>query len=380
MTRLAVVLAGGKGTRLRPLTYSKPKPLIPIAGKPVIDYIIEWLRRNGFNKFIVVAKYLGEQIVEYYKKTNPVDIEVALVDSRDTADAIRLIGDKLADIDHFLVSMGDVICNANFKEFYEFHIEKDGIASIALKEVDNPLHYGMVVIDQNGLIKLFVEKPVSMEIYILTMAYNRIFKGIQYANLVNTGFYMVNNNVLQILRNNPSLMDWGKHVFPYLIENKYRVYGWVMHPNTYWEDLGRIHNYKKTVWDILSCNIHGISVGNIECHKEEKIEIIRTSSIHGKIIPPVYIGKDVVIEEDCVIGPYVSIEDGTTIKRGSRISYSVLWERVVVGENTRIHDSVITNDVTIGNDSKIFSSTIGPWTNIPPQTTLHEEIYYRPSK
>ncbi|MEM4535298.1 MAG: nucleotidyltransferase family protein, partial [Desulfurococcaceae archaeon] len=231
----AVVLAGGVGSRLHPLTRVVPKPLIPFAGSPLVEYIVDKLLREGFKEVIVTAKYLGEQIVEYFKKKP--DVKPLLLNSKDTADAVRLVADHLkAD---FIVSMGDVVTDTPFNQFFKAHRDKGVLASIALKQVDNPLPYGLVYVDENGFISLFTEKPRSLEVYLLTLAHYRVKGSSLYSNLVNAGIYAFKKEILDILASNQGLMDFGRHVFPYLLEAGYRIYGWIAPENTYWNDIGR---------------------------------------------------------------------------------------------------------------------------------------------
>ncbi len=363
----AVVLVGGVGSRLRPLTLTRPKPLIPLAGKPLVEHIISWLRSHGYTRFILTAKYLGEMIKKYYEGVN--DVIVRVVDSKDTADAVRLVSDLIGSED-ILISMGDVVCNADFRSFMEFHKSHDGIASIALKEVDNPLHYGVVIVDEDNRIKHFVEKPASMELYVLSLAFSR---GIKFGktNLVNTGFYIVSPEVINIIKKYPSLMDWGKHVYPYLIEQGYKVYGWIMDPYAYWEDLGRISNYVKALHDLLDGKIKGYKPAGREVSKG--IFVGENAEIQGTINPPVYIGDDVFIDKDAVIGPYVSIEKGTRIEGKTKISYSIIWEKTIVRKSSII-GSILMDNVAVNEESKITSSIIGSNNVVSPNTRLSEEI------
>ncbi len=368
----AIILAGGLGSRLRPLTLVKPKPLIPLAGRAIIDHIIDWLRINGFNKFIVIGRYLGEMLKEHF--SNAGDVEVALVDSKDTADAVRLVSHMVSE-EHVLISMGDVVCNADFNSFYKYHLERDSIASIALKEVDNPLHYGLVFIDSNRRIRLFVEKPLSIEIYALSMAHVHVFGESIYSNYVNTGFYMIRSDLLEILRKNPALMDWGKHVFPYLLENGYNIYGWIMPHNTYWEDIGRIENYKKATWDLLDGVVKGFKPSGKQL--ERRLYVEENTEVHGEIVPPVHIGSDSIIDEGAVIGPYVSIGKGVHIGRDTRVSYSIIWDSTHISNSTSIHDSIIMDHVLVGDNVKTVSSIIGSYNNIGSDKVL-ERIIIKP--
>ncbi len=346
----AVVLVGGVGTRLRPLTLTRPKPLIPLAGRLVVDRIIDWLGSHGFTRFILPARYLGHMIAEHYKGRS--DVIVRVVDSRDTADAVRLVSDLLGKED-FMVAMGDVVCNANFDEFMESHMVKRGAATIALKPVDNPLHYGVIIIDESGRVRHFVEKPASLELYIMSLAFTAPSPGTM--NLVNTGFYAVSREVLDLILDNPSLMDWGKHVFPYLLEEGYPVYGWVMPPETYWEDLGRPENYVKAVYDVLGERVPGYYPAGRPTGRG--VYVGEGAVVDAHIIPPVFIGSNSRVDDKSVIGPYVSIEENSIV-RNSRISHAIIWEASSIS-GAEITDSIIMDHVVIGHGTKVVSSIIG---------------------
>ncbi len=361
-----VIVAGGVGSRLRPLTLSRPKPLVPLAGKTLLEHIIEWFRANGFNDILVTAKYLGSMIKEYFSSYSRV--KVLVVDSKDTADAVRLVSDQVSS-ELLFISMSDVLCNACFREFLEFHRRHGGEASIALKEVDNPLHYGLVFIDREYRVKLFIEKPASIELYALSLSHSlgRI-RNIYSTNLVNTGFYIINQTVLDILRKKPSLLDWGRHVFPYLVETGYRVYGWVMDKQSYWMDLGRIENYKQALWDLLSGSIKGYSPRYKAI--EPRLYASPNSSIEGRVVPPVYIGDNVVIREGATIGPFVSIEDNCVIGRNTSLSYTIVWENTVIENKSSLHNTIVMDNVVIGGNCRIKDSIIASHNKIPANTTL----------
>ncbi|MEM1695585.1 MAG: NDP-sugar synthase [Desulfurococcaceae archaeon] len=349
----AVVLAGGVGSRLHPLTRVVPKPLIPFAGSPLVEYIVDKLLREGFKEVIVTAKYLGEQIVEYFKKKP--DVKPLLLNSKDTADAVRLVADHLkAD---FIVSMGDVVTDTPFNQFFKAHRDKGVLASIALKQVDNPLPYGLVYVDENGFISLFTEKPRSLEVYLLTLAHYRVKGSSLYSNLVNAGIYAFKKEILDILASNQGLMDFGRHVFPYLLEAGYRIYGWIAPENTYWNDIGRPSVYKEALWDFLSGKVknwtprgESVSAG---------VYLARNAEVEGTLYPPVFIGRDVVVEQGAVVGPYVVLENGAVVKKGSRLMYSVVWHNTIVEEGAQVYDSIIMNNAVLKQTVKIVSSIVG---------------------
>ncbi|MEM4718214.1 MAG: NDP-sugar synthase [Desulfurococcaceae archaeon] len=349
----AVVLAGGVGSRLYPLTKVVPKPLIPFAGAPLLDYIIETLKQNGFNNIIITARYLGGQIVKYYESVE--GVKPLLLDSKDTADAIRLIADHIKG--EFLVSMGDVVTNIPFFDFYKYHLFSNSTASIVLKEVDNPLPYGLVYIDEKSNIVLFCEKPPSLEIYLLSIAFHAVKSPGFHGNLVNAGIYAFNEEVKDILLENKGLMDFGRHVFPYLLENGYIIKGWIAPPDTYWNDIGRVEVYKEAIWDFLEGKVKGWNPRGRNISRG--IIIALNASLHGSIIPPVYLGDNVIVDQGSIIGPYAVIEKNTVIEESSRVSYSIIWSNTLIRKNTYIYDSVIMNHAEVKNGVRIVSSVVG---------------------
>lgn len=354
----AVVLAGGLGSRLYPLTRVVPKPLIPFAGSPLLDYIVDKILSEGFSEVVVTARYLGEQIVNYLR--NRQGVKALILDSKDTADAVRLVAEELSG--DFVVSMGDVVTDVSFSEFYKSHVLKRVIASIVLKQVENPLPYGVVYVDENNFISHFAEKPKSLEVYLLTMAHHRERGISQYSNLVNAGIYAFRDEILDILLRNRGLMDFGKHVFPYLLEEGYKIYGWVAPEPTYWNDIGRADVYKEALWDLLEGRVkHWQPRGKVI---SKGIYVADDAVVEGTIYPPVYIGKGARVEAGATVGPYCVIEEGVYIGKGSKIAYSVVWHHAHLGEGVNVYDSILMNNATLKSGVKVVSSVVGTGCNV----------------
>ncbi|WP_276814626.1 NDP-sugar synthase [Desulfurococcus amylolyticus] len=349
----AVVLAGGLGTRLYPLTKITPKPMIPLAGKPILEYITEWLRKHGVKDVIIVARYLGDQILAYFKD-HPY-VRAMLLDSKDTADAIRLLDGILEE--SFIVTMGDTLCNIVYREIYESHESSNAVATIALKQVENPLPYGIVYLNEQGDIQLFIEKPLSIEVYLLNIAYYRRKSLSAYENLINTGIYVLSQHILEILEKNPGLLDFGRHVFPYLIENEYKVKGYILKHNVYWNDVGRLETYRNVAWDLLDGEIAGFEPGAPKI--SPGIYMHESSLVKGEVHPPVYIGRNVVIEDDTVIGPYVILEDNVKVEHGSIIRESIIWHNTIIRRGSKIYDTIIMNNVEVAENTRMMASVIG---------------------
>lgn len=354
----AVILAGGVGSRLYPLTRVIPKPLIPFAGAPLLDYTLKSLAESGINEVIITARYLGEYILRYYRGHSVA--RPVLLDSKDTADAVRLIAGLIKG--DFMVLMGDTATNISYTSVYKYHVESQATGTIVLKEVDNPLPYGLVYVDKNSNILLFSEKPPSLEIYFTTLAFQSIKGPVLYGNLVNTGVYVFRDEILDILVHNPGLMDFGRHVFPYLLENGYVLKAWIAPTSTYWNDIGRPEVYKEALWDLIDGRISGWTPPGRNISRGVYIQ--GEPVISGLLNPPVFIGNDVTIEPGAIVGPYAVVENGSVIRAGSKISYSIVWSGGEIGRNTIVHDSIVMNNAVIHDGVKIVSSIIGTGCNI----------------
>lgn len=355
---VGVILAGGKGTRLRPLTYFRPKPLVPIGNRPIIDYIIDVFIKHGITKILVLVNYLGESIRSYLvqkKISKDIELKVLNLNSIDTADAVRRARHEIKE--DFIVSMGDILSNINLTNFIKFHKKKGSIATVALKEYENPLEYGVTLIDRNDRILLFLEKPLSYELYLTSLAYHRSNIKFLYGNLVNAGVYAFKEEILDIITQNPHLQDWGKHVFPYLLENNYSVYGWIM-GGSYWLDIGTPSKYLRANIDLLSGALSSIGPKGKYVHGIWTAGDIEIQS-NARIIPPVAIGENVTIESHATVGPYAVIGDNCKIGKSTTVRKSVIWEDVLIGENCKIVSTILADEVIIGGKVSIIESTIG---------------------
>ncbi|MEZ0394117.1 MAG: NDP-sugar synthase [Desulfurococcaceae archaeon] len=346
------MLAGGLGQRLSPLTKVLPKPMVPMAGRPLIEYVIGPLLRQGFGRVIVAAKYIGQVIARHFEGRE--GVEVRILDSRDTADAVRLLLDELGG--EALVTMGDVLTNADYAEIVGFHHRVGADATIALKSVDNPLQYGLVLVDRGNRITLFTEKPAGIELYLLSLAYHRAMGFSLHSNLINMGIYVLSRDALELLRSEPDLMDFGRHVFPFMVEHGYRLYGWIAPPETYWEDVGRLASYKRALWDLLAGEVPGLRPSGEPVGPNAYVE--RDAEVLGSLVPPVYVGRGCLVERGAVVGPFASLEGDCHVGEGSRVQYSSVWWGARVEGHSFVHDSVIMDGARI-KGSRVLSSVVG---------------------
>jgi mannose-1-phosphate guanylyltransferase / phosphomannomutase len=373
----AVVMAGGEGTRLRPLTSNQPKPMVPIVGKPCMEHILELLREHGFRDVVVTVAFLPQAIRSYFGDGEPLglSIEYSVEESPlGTAGSVRLASGHLDDT--FLVISGDALCDIDLGRIVEFHREKGAAATVGLKSVENPLEFGIVVTDEDGQIERFLEKP----------SWGQVF-----SDTINTGIYVLEPEVLRHVPTDRPY-DFSKELFPLLLEMGRPLYGVVC--DGYWQDIGNIDQYRQANFDALDekarLNVEGLRLRG-DVWIGEGVEIDDVEGVEG----PAFVGNYCTISPDASVGPYSVLGPGTTLRERSRVSRSVIdastylgrssvVEGAVVGRNcdikahARVHEGVaIGDDVTLGDQSVIFPGVrIYPYKEVEYGAQIHESLIW----
>lgn len=369
----AVVLAGGKGKRLMPLTSLIPKPLVKVTNVPMVDYAIAHLVYADIKYIILALAYKGDKLKEYLEKAwtpdklGDVELEFEIQDSRGTADAYRLLVDYI-DSDNVVVSMADIVTNLPMKDFMNFHSEKEGLATISMKTVDSHTsQYGVVLLDNNRKIYLFLEKPAPMELYVSSMAQRADL--FLHTNIINTGIYCFDKDIGNIL-NETGFMDFGGEVFPYLLENEYDLYGFVR--NYYWMDAGNSTTYLWANWDLLRKYAWPISPNGVEYDGIYVMGIINS-------------GQNIIIEKPTCFGEFVKLENRVKIKEltvigenviigeDSVIGKSTLWDNIKVGAGCIITESIICNNCEIGDNVVLERAIVAPNCKIGNNSQIRDE-------
>jgi len=348
----AVVMAGGEGTRLRPLTSNQPKPMVPIVGKPCMEHIIELLRAHGFEDVIVTVAFLPQAIRSYFGNGESLglNVEYSVEESPlGTAGSVRLASDRLDET--FVVISGDALCDFDLTELVRVHKEKKSAVTIALKSVENPLEFGIVVTDSDGRVERFLEKP----------SWSQVF-----SDTINTGVYVLEPEVLNHVPTDRPY-DFSKELFPLLLEMGRPVHGHVV--EGYWQDIGNLSQYRQANFDALDgrvdLNIPGVRLrGNIWLG--EGVEIDDIDRIEG----PAYLGNYCRIGADATVGAYSVLSSSVTLREQARtvasiidasthIGRSGLIENAIVGRNCDIRSHVrIHEDVAIGDEVTIGAETV----------------------
>lgn len=317
----AVIMAGGQGTRLMPLTANMPKPMASIAGKPCIIRTLEHLRRYGINDAAVTVAYKKEQIkqalvaehVRFYEEERPLG----------TAGSVKKCADFVDD--NFIVISGDAVCDFDLSAIIAAHMSHHDPVTIVLTESDDPLEYGVCVLDDNGVITRFIEKP-SWECV--------------YSNLVNTGIYVLSRSVLDYVPADKPF-DFSKDLFPLLMAKGITIHGYKA--DGYWCDIGNIREYMRCNRDVL-CGAADIEFSSEPCPGAD-------------VRPPCVIGKN-VRAEGAVIGPYAVIGDGCVIGEGCVVEGSILGRNCEIADSGRVQNALLCDNVKCGPGVKVYDYAV----------------------
>jgi len=332
-------MAGGFGTRLRPLTNNIPKPMVPIVNKPMLEHLFTLLKNHNITDFTVLLYYQPDIIKKCFGDGSKYGVNLRYVTpDRDygTAGAVKLSEEFIKD--DFLVISGDVLTNFNLSNFYNFHKEKKSVATISLYGHENPLQYGIVLTNSNHEIVRFLEKPSSSEVF---------------SDTINTGIYYFNKEVFKYIPEGESF-DFSKDLFPLLLENKIKIHGY--NSKGYWRDVGTLEEYINSNLDVLNNKL-----GYINFEKSGSNLIGSNANIEfGAYIENSIIGSGVTIEKGSEIKNSV-IWDNVTIKAKAKILFDVIGQNCTIEENSRINDFVFIGDNCFIGKNVFVSSSIKIW-------------------
>lgn len=317
----AVIMAGGEGKRLRPLTCNLPKPMARLCGRPAIEHIIDLLSRNGVDEAAVTLRYLPEAITDYFSDGSCCGVKLHFVEEdKPLGTAGGVLNAAKGFSGDFIVISGDAMCDFDLKSAMKFHLEKRADATLLLSRVADPREYGLVVTDASGAVKGFVEKPGWAQAV---------------TDAVNTGIYILNERALKLIPEHHPF-DFAKDLFPLMLERGMRVYGF--EAEGYWCDIGDISAYTSCQFDMLENRVDC----RIEAKKRDGIYYKKNlPSGNYTVIPPVYFGSGVHIGDYSVIGPYAVIDDGCTIGTGASIKHSVMLPDAYAGDYTELRGALL---------------------------------------
>ncbi|ELR96350.1 mannose-1-phosphate guanyltransferase [Gloeocapsa sp. PCC 73106] len=360
----AVLMAGGSGTRLRPLTCDLPKPMVPILNRPIAEHIINLLRKNGISEIIATLHYLPDIMREYFEDGTDFNVQITYSVEEEqplgTAGCVKKAEELLNDT--FLVISGDGITDFDLQKAIAFHREKGAIATLVLTRVPNPVEFGVVITNSDGRILRFLEKPSTSEIF---------------SDTVNTGTYILEPEVLDYLPENQE-RDFSKDLFPELLAIGKPLYGYIA--KGYWCDVGHLEAYRQSQYDALHQRVFldlayqqqstGVWVGH-------DTYIDRTVRIE----PPVIIGSN------CRIGPRVTLSAGTvigdnvTIGADAELRRPIIWNGVIIGEECHLTGCIIARGSRIDRRCQVLEgAVVGPLSIVGEEATINPGVRVWPSK
>ncbi len=329
----------------------------------MLDYALEMLARAGIKRTIICVKYLGDQIREWFEANPRDDMEVLIpdIDPKDTADAVR----QCADLIHgnFVVTMADIVTNLDLSAAMAYHSSVSPLVTICLKPVEQPGQFGLTMIDNDSRIHLFLEKPRPQELLMTTLTFlGKDATLHMHHNLANIGIYVCDYAVLEILETFGDLMDFGKHVFPFLLDHKRDVRGYLSEP--YWMDAGTIEKYLWACFDVLRAWAWPYVPKEHKSAEQNWISEDADVSPQAMMSSPVQVGKGARIEGGSQIGPNVVIGENVIISAGARIHDSVIWDNSQIGEGARIEDTVLAKSVIVKPEVQLTRSVVPSGTQV----------------
>ncbi|MDR1912121.1 MAG: mannose-1-phosphate guanyltransferase [Helicobacteraceae bacterium] len=361
----AIVMAGGFGTRIAPLTNSTPKPMLCALNRPMMEYIIVQLREIGIREFVVLLYFKPEIIKGYFGDGSKLDVKIDYIlpdDDYGTAGAVKKAEALLNE--PFIIASGDLITDFDFKKIVAFHESKQSKLTITLTSVADPLQFGVVIADKKGQIKRFLEKPGWGELF---------------SDTINTGIYVLEPEILSYIPENTNY-DFSKDLFPKLMNEGIAIWG--CNAQGYWRDVGNPISYREAMEDILNKRValpfHGkrVKVGEGVAFIGENSELPKGASIEGVAA----IGNNVKIAKDAILRNAI-IGDNCVVESKTLLENCTLWNNVHIGENCRVKNAVFCNNVVVGAKTTIsYGAIVAEDCEIGANVHIEKDVIIWPKK
>ena len=359
----AIVMAGGEGTRLRPLTSNQPKPMVPVVGKPCMEHIVDLLCAHGLTDITVTLAFLPQAIESYFGDGEALgaSIDYSLeATPMGTAGSVRLAAQRLDE--PFLVISGDALTDFDLTALVRFHTEREAAVTIALKAVDNPLDFGIVVTGEDGRIERFLEKPTWGQVF---------------SDTINTGIYVLDPGVLRHIPDDRPF-DFSKELFPRLLELGRPMYGHVC--EGYWQDIGNLEQYRQANFDALdkqiTLDIPGIRLrGNIWIG--EGVEIDDLAGVEG----PAFVGNYCAVSPEATIGAYSVLGANVRLRERARVVRSIIDQSTFVGRGASVEGAIVGKSCDLRSHVHVHDgAALGDGVTLGAQTVVMPDVRIFPHK
>ncbi len=324
----AVIMAGGEGTRLRPLTYNQPKPMIPMANRALMEHVVALLRRHGFNEIVVTVGFQANAIQTYFGNGDEFGVEIVYANEESplgTAGSVRNAMKQLGE--PFLVISGDVLTDIDLAALVNFHYKKKAVGTMALRSVANPLEFGIVMVAEDGSVERFLEKPTWGQVF---------------SDTINTGIYVFEPEIFDYIGSGE--VDFSSEVFPRLVAEGQLLYGYLT--EGYWEDIGTLEAYFRAHQDILDKRVYAEPPGfalSQGVWLGEGADVDPRAEIRG----PAIIGDYCSVQAGATLGEY------TVLGRNVRVGTDAFLERAIVHDNAYLGPGVRLSGCIVGRSSEL---------------------------
>ncbi len=358
-----VIMAGGEGSRLRPLTCDRHKPMVTVMNVPVMEHIIELLKKYGLTDIAVTLQYLPTQIKEYFGDGRNFGVKLHYFTEETplgTAGSVRNAASFLDET--FLVISGDALTDFNLAKVLQFHRQRGSIATLILSRQESPVEYGVVVTDKKDKIVRFLEKP----------DWSKVF-----TDTVNTGIYVLEPEIFSYFEHGVKF-DFSKDLFPLLMQKGQELSGHVM--TGYWCDIGNLDQYRQAHRDFLMGKLT-LELKEKEVEPSiwlgERTQIADTVQIEG----PVVIGASCRLLRGATIKSYTVLGEDTIIEEDASLKRSILWKGCYIGKGAALRGSLLAKRVRVGSFTSLYEgSVVGDCTVIEENCSIRPNVKIWPAK
>ncbi|MHB8439168.1 MAG: sugar phosphate nucleotidyltransferase [Acidimicrobiales bacterium] len=320
----AVIMAGGEGTRLRPLTSNQPKPMLPMANRPMMEHVVSLLRRHGFDDIVVTVAFMANAIRSYFDDGSEFGVRMRYATEDSPLGTAGSVRNARAQLDErFLVISGDVLTDVDLGAVVDYHEGKGALATITLKAVEDPLEFGIVITREDGSIERFLEKPTWGQVF---------------SDTINTGIYVLEPEIFDFIPGDRPV-DFSEEVFPGVLAGGKPLYGCVA--EGYWEDVGTLEAYLRAQQDILDSKVR-VEMEGFELRPNVWL------AKGAQVDPSAHIVGPAMIGDNCSVGPEATVGE-----------YSILGANVRVGENATLVRSVVHDNAFVGPGARLEGCVVG---------------------
>ncbi|MEK7775052.1 MAG: sugar phosphate nucleotidyltransferase [Candidatus Zixiibacteriota bacterium] len=337
----AIIMAGGFGTRLRPLTINIPKPMVPIGNLPMMEHVVCLLKRHGITDITALLYFQPEKIRDYFGDGSRFGVHIGYVipdQDYGTAGAVRFALER-AD-EPILVISGDLVTDFDLSSAMNWHKQAGSQATLLLTRMDNPLAYGIVITSDEGRIIRFLEKPSWGEAF---------------SDTINTGIYILEPAAIQMVPPRTNF-DFSQNLFPLMLQRQMGLFGHIM--DGYWRDVGNVDEYRNVHVDLF----------------DGKIDLTFGDSVQNSGDSTIVKGKDVTIGEDVTISGKVFIGDNVVIENGAQLTDCAIAHNSIIGRSSSVKRSIIWSGTSVGVDAEINSAIVCSRVRVGDRVMLNEHV------